>query len=82
MTAANRFPMPGLMDAGAAARQLLARAARGEEHVVLPRRIGWLSRALSLLPAPLHDRLLAGQPRKPRPGGPGSTAIPGLNDND
>ncbi len=78
LTAGNTFAMPGLMDAGEAARQLLARAARGEEHVVLPRRIGWLSRALSLLPASLHDRLLAGQPRKPRPGEPGSTAIPGL----
>lgn len=78
LTAGNTFSMPGLMEADEAARTLLARAASGREHVVLPRRIGWLSRALSLLPAAWHDRLLNGQPRKPRVGQPGSTAIPGL----
>lgn len=82
LTAGNRFAMPGLLEPDLAARELLRRAARGEEHLVLPRRIGWLSRALSLLPAPLHDRLLNGQPRKPRPGEPGSTQIPGLKKND
>lgn len=82
LTAGNTFAMPGLMEAQDAARQLLARAAHGEEHVVLPRRIGWLSAALSLLPAAWHDRLLNGQPRKPRAGEPGSTAIPGLDKND
>ena len=55
-----------------------AGVARGTEHLVLPRRIGWLSRALSLLPARLHDRILLGQPRKPRVGEPGATDIPGL----
>ncbi|TFZ08033.1 SDR family oxidoreductase [Ramlibacter humi] len=82
LTAANQFAMPGLLDAQEAARMLLARAARGEEHVVLPRRIGWLSRTLALLPAPLHDRILNRQPRKARPGEPGSTAIPGLGRDD
>lgn len=82
LTAANRFAMPGLLEADEAARRLLARAARGQEHIVLPRRIGWLSRALSLLPAALHDRLLDAQPRKARFGEPGSTAIPGLHDLD
>lgn len=82
LTAGNAFAMPGLMEADAAARELLVRAARGEEHVVLPRRIGWLSRALSLLPARWHDRLLDGQPRKARAGEPGSTAIPGLKKNE
>ncbi|RYY48703.1 MAG: SDR family NAD(P)-dependent oxidoreductase, partial [Comamonadaceae bacterium] len=82
LTAGNAFAMPGLMEADAAARELLARAARGEDHVVLPRRIGWLSRALSLLPARWHDRLLDGQPRKARAGEPGSTAIPGLKKNE
>lgn len=82
LTAGNRFRMPGLMEAQDAARLLLARAARGQEHVVLPRRIGWLSRALALLPARWHDRLLNAQPRKPRVGEPGSTTIPGLQKND
>jgi len=78
LTAGNRFTMPGLLEADDAARRLLAGVAAGTEHIVLPRRIGWLSRALDLLPEKLHDRLLLGQPRKPRAGEPGSTDIPGL----
>ncbi len=79
LTAGNRFKMPGLMEPDAAARQLLARAARGAELIVLPRRMAWLARALGLLPAAWHDRILLGQPRKPRVGEAGSTAIPGLD---
>lgn len=78
LTAGNRFAMPGLMDADVAARLLLQGVARGREHIVLPRRIGWLSRLLACLPARAHDRVLLNQPRKPRPGEPGSTPIPGL----
>ncbi len=78
LTAGNRFAMPGLMSAEDAAQALLAGVARGREHIVLPRRIGWLSRLLSCLPARLHDRLLRSQPRKPRVGEAGATAIPGL----
>ncbi|MBA4344648.1 MAG: short-chain dehydrogenase [Methylibium sp.] len=79
LTAGNRFKMPGLMEPDAASRQLLARAARGAELIVLPRRMAWLARALGLLPAAWHDRILLGQPRKPRVGEAGSTAIPGLD---
>lgn len=79
LTAGNRFKMPGLMEPDAAARQLLARAAGGAELIVLPRRMAWLSRALGLLPAAWHDRILLGQPRKPRVGEAGATAIPGLD---
>jgi len=71
--------MPGLMEPDEAATQLLKAVARGREHIVLPRRIGWLSRALSLLPARWHDRILLGQPRKPRATEEGATPIPGLN---
>ncbi len=78
LTAGNRFAMPGLLEPDEAARRLLAGVAAGTEHIVLPRRIGWLSHALNLLPDTLHDRLLLGQPRKPRAGEPGSTDIPGL----
>lgn len=78
LTAGNRFAMPGLMDADVAARALLHGVARGREHIVLPRRIGWLSHLLACLPASWHDRLLRVQPRKPRPGEAGSTPIPGL----
>lgn len=78
LTAGNRFAMPGLLEPDEAARRLLAGVAAGREHIVLPRRIGWLSRALGLLPARLHDHILLAQPRKPRAGEPGSTDIPGL----
>jgi hypothetical protein len=78
LTAGNRFAMPGLLEPDEAARRLLAGVDGGVEHIVLPRRIGWLSRALNLLPETLHDRILLGQPRKPRAGEPGSTNIPGL----
>ncbi|SEJ46652.1 MULTISPECIES: SDR family oxidoreductase [unclassified Variovorax] len=80
LTAGNRFAMPGLLEADEAARRLLAAVGAGREKVVLPRRIGWLSKALDLLPEALHDRLLRGQPRKPRVGEAGATAIPGLSD--
>lgn len=79
LTAGNRFRMPGLMEPDEAARHLLVRAARGAELIVLPRRMGWLARALGLLPAAVHDRILLNQPRKPRIGEAGSTAIPGLD---
>lgn len=78
LTAGNRFKMPGLMEPDAAASQLLARSASGAEMIVLPRRMAWLARALGLLPAAWHDRILLGQPRKPRVGEAGATAIPGL----
>ena len=78
LTAGNRFAMPGLMEPEAAAKDTLAGIARGRTHIVLPARIGWLARLLNLLPGALHDRLLLGQPRKPRVGEAGATAIPGL----
>ena len=80
LTAGNTFAMPGLLGPDEAARALLQGVARGREHIVLPRRIGWLSQALSLLPARWHDRILLGQPRKPRAHQAGATPIPGLSD--
>ena len=79
LTAGNRFAMPGLLDADQAARLLLQGVAARRAHIVLPRRIGWLSRALACLPAALHDRILLAQPRKPRAGEAGATPIPGLS---
>ena len=79
LTAGNTFAMPGLLEPDAAARALLQGVAQGREHIVLPRRIGWLSKALSLLPAKLHDHILLSQPRKPRAGQAGATPIPGLD---
>jgi NAD(P)-dependent dehydrogenase (short-subunit alcohol dehydrogenase family) len=78
LTAGNTFAMPGLLEPDEAARALLRGVVQGREHIVLPRRVGWLSRVLSLLPARWHDRILLGQPRKPRAGQTGATPIPGL----
>lgn len=78
LTAGNQFVMPGLMEADRAAQALLDAVAKGREHIVLPRHMGWLARALGLLPTAWHDRILLGQPRKPRVGEAGATAIPGL----
>lgn len=79
ITAANDFAMPGLMDPWQAVPIMLKAMAKGQEHIVVPRRTGWLARLLDLLPEKLHDRLLASQPRKPRAGEAGGTVIPGLN---
>ncbi|MDM4768229.1 SDR family oxidoreductase [Pelomonas sp. SE-A7] len=78
LTAGNRFAMPGLLEPDQAAARILAGVASGREDIVLPRRLGWLSKALALLPERLHERILLGQPRKPRVGEAGATAIPGL----
>ena len=78
LTAGNQFLMPGLMEPEAAAEAILQALAKGREQLVLPRRVGWLSNLLELLPEAWHDALLLRQPRKPRPGEAGATAIPGL----
>lgn len=78
LTAGNRFAMPGLMEPEVAAGLILQALAQGREQLVLPRRIGWLSNLLDLLPEAWHDALLLKQPRKPRAGEAGATAIPGL----
>ena len=78
LTAGNRFAMPGLMEPEVAAQRILQALARGDEQLVLPRHIGWLSSLLDLLPEAWHDALLLRQPRKPRVGEAGATAIPGL----
>ncbi|MDM0045272.1 SDR family oxidoreductase [Variovorax dokdonensis] len=79
LTAGNRFAMPGLMEPQDAAEAILRGLERGREKMVLPRQVGWLSRALALLPDRWHDSLLRRQPRKPRPGEAGDTPIPGLS---
>ena len=78
LTAGNQFVMPGLMEADKAAKALLWAVGKGRDQIVLPRHMGWLSRTLGLLPAAMHDRILLGQPRKPRVGEAGATPIPGL----
>lgn len=64
MTARNRFPMPGLMDADQAARIMLRGLAAGRRRVVFPRWLGLVARLVGLLPPALSARLLAAPPAK------------------
>ncbi|MGH8631570.1 MAG: SDR family oxidoreductase [Burkholderiales bacterium] len=66
MTAGNRYPMPFLMPADAAARSIVVAIDRGSRFHVLPWQmalVGWLLRRL---PRPLYDRAFARAPRKAR----------------
>jgi len=64
MTAANRFRMPGLMDADRAAGIILRGIARGRSRVAFPWWIAAASRIVGLLPPGVTGRLLATQPGK------------------
>lgn len=64
MTAGNRFPMPFLMDAGRAARIIVAGLAADRARIAFPwpmRLATWL---LAALPVPLTDPLMRGLPEK------------------
>jgi short-subunit dehydrogenase len=66
MTAGNRYPMPFLMPADAAARSIARAIDRGKPFHVLPWQmalVGWLLRSL---PRTLYDRVFARAPRKAR----------------
>ncbi|WP_300454194.1 SDR family oxidoreductase [Accumulibacter sp.] len=69
MTAANRFPMPFLMSAEAAAPRFARAIARGRSYVVVPWQMAPLGKLLRLLPNALYDRVFARAPRKPRASG-------------
>lgn len=58
MTAGNRFPMPGLMDAERAAAIILRGIARGRQRVVFPWWMGLAARVVGLLPPRLSTALL------------------------
>lgn len=64
MTARNRFPMPGLMDADRAARLILRGLARGRRRIVFPWWMGLAARLAGLLPLAWSHRLFALAPGK------------------
>lgn len=64
MTAPNRFPMPGLMDAERAAGIILRGLARGKRRIVFPWWMGLAARLVGLLPPALSGRLLSIAPGK------------------
>lgn len=78
LTANNQFAMPGLMEPADAARTMLARIAKGDTKIVIPRRTGWLSNLLNCLPDAWQDAVLRKQPRKARWGQSGANPIPGM----
>jgi len=65
MTARNRFPMPGLMDAGRAARIILRGVTAGRIRVTFPWWMGLAARLGGLLPPRILGAAMAGQPGKP-----------------
>lgn len=78
LIAGNTMHMPGMIEPDEAARRIVAAIRSGREKATVPKRTGAISRALGLLPDRVVDRILLGEPRKPRVGEPGSTEIPGL----
>lgn len=66
MTAVNRFPMPGLMTAEAAAARTLAACRRGRVRASFPWWLALAARGLSLLPPRALGALMARGPAKAR----------------
>lgn len=64
MTAPNKFPMPGLMDAERAAQIILRGLARGRRRIVFPWWMGLAARLVGLLPPAWTSRALAMAPAK------------------
>lgn len=66
LTRQNCYPMPFLMPADAFAERAARVIERGLSYRVIPWQMGVVAKLLRLLPNPLFDRLLQGQPRKAR----------------
>ena len=67
MTAANRYPMPFLMEPDRFAARAFDAIERGRSFAVIPWQMGWVARLLRVLPDPLFDAAFARAPHKPRP---------------
>jgi short-subunit dehydrogenase len=66
MTEKNPYPMPFLMSADRAAKNIASLIARGKEFAVIPWQMAVVARLLRVLPNWLYDRLAANRKRKPR----------------
>ena len=66
MTAANPYPMPFLIDADDAARQLARAIDAGKRFAVVPWQMALVGALLRAVPDVLYDRLAARAGRKPR----------------
>jgi short-subunit dehydrogenase len=68
LTARNPYPMPFLMSADVAAKNIARIVERRQSYAVIPWQMAIAARALRVMPNWLYDRLLAGRARKPRRG--------------
>ena len=66
LTQQNRYGMPFLMPVERFAEQAFGAIAAGCSYRVIPWQMGWVAKALRLLPNAWFDRLLAGRARKQR----------------
>lgn len=66
LTQKNRYSMPFLMQPDAFANKAYGVIDAGVSYRVIPWQMGWVAKALRLLPNVLFDKLLAGRPRKRR----------------
>ncbi len=66
MTAQNPYPMPFILSADAAARQIADVIDRGKTFAVIPWQMAIVARVMRALPNWLFDRLFSNAPRKPR----------------
>ena len=66
LTRKNKYPMPFLMPAATFADKAFCAIGSKASYLVIPWQMGWVAKLLRLLPNPLFDRVLAGQPRKHR----------------
>jgi short-subunit dehydrogenase len=66
MTAVNRYPMPFLMPADAAASRFARAIERGTSYTVIPWQMGVVAKLMRLLPNFVFDALCARAGRKPR----------------
>jgi short-subunit dehydrogenase len=66
LTQKNRYAMPFLMQPEDFADKAFKAIAAGASYQVIPWQMGWVAKALRLLPNALFDRLLSGRPRKHR----------------
>lgn len=66
LTAKNPYPMPFLLSADAAARNIAAIIERGKPFAVFPWQMAIVARLLHVMPRWLYDKVFRGAPRKPR----------------
>jgi len=59
LTEGNKFPMPFLMEAAAAARVIRAGLDAGKFIIAFPGRLAWPLRFLRILPAPVYFAVMS-----------------------